>query len=101
LSDCELRAVIESVDGSVMVGFKEAGTVRGVDPQGRSLTTTETVSRMKQFLSDRGITIEWEGTDLPHVSARMPPSLDLVRELRGHPNVDYLEPNVPGSYAAR
>lgn len=97
LSDSQLRIEIERACGRVFVGFKEAQAARGVDAQGRSLTTQETVTRMKQYLIERGITVEW-AADLPHVTGTMPPRLELVRELRDHPNVDYLEPVFPGSW---
>src|SRR6266567_895822 len=71
LSDSELRIEIERACGRVFIGFKEADAVRGVDPQGRNLTTQETVTRMKQYLIERGITVQW-AADLPHVTARMP-----------------------------
>ena len=97
LSDAELRIEIDRACGRVFVGFKEEGSIRGVDPQGRSLTSAETVARMKSHLVEREITIEWAGIDLPHVSARMTARLELVTELRRHPNVDYLEPIFPGT----
>jgi len=95
LSDSELRIEIERACGRVFVGFKEAAAARGVDSQGRSLTTQETVTRMKQYLLERGFSVEW-AADLPHVTGRMSPRLELVGELRDHPNVDYLEPIFPG-----
>lgn len=88
---------IDRACGRVFVGFKEEGAIRGVDPQGRSLTSAETVARMTTYLGEREITIQWAGVDLPHVSARMSARLDLVTELRRHPNVDYLEPIFPGA----
>ena len=97
LSDAELRIEIERACGRVFIGFKEEGTLRGVDPQGRSVTGAETVARMKAYLAEREITIEWSAIDLPAVSARMPAQLTLVSEVRGHPNVDYLEPIFPGT----
>lgn len=97
LSDAELRIEIDMACGRVFVGFKEKGATRGVDPQGRSLTSAETFARMKVYLVERGITIDWAGIDLPHVSARMSARLALVTELRSHPNVDYLEPIFPGT----
>jgi hypothetical protein len=97
LSDAELRTEIDRACGRVFVGFKEEGATRGVDLQGRSLTSAETLARMKAHLTESDITIEWAAIDLPHVSARMSPSLALVTELRRHPNVDFLEPIFPGT----
>ena len=91
---------IRAANGRAFIGFKEAGQVRGVDPQGRVLTTAETVFRMKQFLKDQGIVFEVE-YDLPAVAARLPlaGNLDaLVRSLRANPNIDYVEPIFPGVY---
>jgi hypothetical protein len=101
LSDDELYAEVLGACGRVFVGFKEADAVRGVDPYGRNLTSAETVSAMKSFLLERGFTFEWIATDLPHLTARMPLSRRLVREVRHHPNVDYLEPLYPGTYLGR
>jgi hypothetical protein len=101
LSDDELYAEVLGACGHVFVGFKEAGAVRGVDPYGRNLTSAETVSAMKSFLLERGFTFEWIAIDLPHLSARMPLSRRLVREVRHHPNIDYLEPIYPGTYLGR
>ena len=101
LSDAELYAEVVGACGRVSVGFKEASAVRGVDPYGRNLTSAETVSSTKRYLIDRGFTFEWESTDLPHGSARMPLSRSLVSEVRGHPNIDYLEPIFPGVYLGR
>ena len=97
LSNSELRIEIARACGRVFVGFKEEGAARGVDPQGRSLTSPETFARMKAYLTDRAISIEWAGIDLPHVTARMPAQVELVAELRSHPNVDYVEPIFPGT----
>ena len=91
---------IRAANGRAFIGFKEAGQVRGVDPQGRVLTTAETVFRMKQFLKDQGIVFEVE-YDLPAVAARLPltANLDaLVLSLRTNPNIDYVEPIFPGVY---
>lgn len=96
LTNAELRDEVERACGRVFVGFKEAGAVRGVDPQGRNLTQASTVERMHAFLAERGIVLEFT-YDLPGVSARMPARLDLVEELRRHANVDYLEPIFPGT----
>ena len=101
LSDTQLRVEIGRACGHVFVGFKEAGAVRGVDPQGANLTSSETVSQMTRYLVDRGVTLEWQSANLPHVSGRMAPRLDLVRELRRHRNIDYLEPIFPGSFDVR
>lgn len=101
LSDSQLRVEIDRACGHVFVGFKEEGAARGVDAVGRSLTSAETVSRMKRFLTERGVRLEWASSDLPHVSARMDARLDLVVEIRHHPNVDNLEPIFPGTYNVR
>lgn len=101
LSDAELRSEIDRACGRVFVGFKEEGATRGVDLQGRSLTSVETVARMKVHLAERNITIEWAAIDLPQVSARMSPELALVTDLRRHPNVDFVEPLFSGTRLGR
>ena len=60
LSDTQLRVEIGRACGKVFVGFKESGAVRGVDPQGANLTSSETVSQMTRYLVDRGVTLEWQ-----------------------------------------
>jgi hypothetical protein len=97
-SDSELLAEIAKVDGRVGIGFKEAGMRRGVDPQGRNLTSAETTQSMKAFLLDRGITLIFQGGKMPAVGGRMPLRLELVTELRRHPNIDYVEPDIPGTF---
>jgi hypothetical protein len=37
------------------------------------------------------------GHEYDLIAGRMPVGLELVRELRHHPNVDYLEPIFPGT----
>lgn len=100
LSDAQLLTEIRLACGRVFVGVKEANAVRGVDPQGRNLTSTETVGRMKEYLAARGFQFEYE-YDLPFVAGVMPVRLALVRELRRHPNIDYLEPSFPGTWLGR
>lgn len=46
LSDAELAAVTGTYDNTVMIRFKEADAESGVDGQGRSITSEETVERM-------------------------------------------------------
>lgn len=102
LLDHTLQAVADSIraaNGRAFIGFKEAGQVRGVDPQGRVLTSSETVLRMKGVLKDRGIILEVEYDLIPAVAARLPLTTGLealVLELRANPNIDYVEPIVPG-----
>jgi len=101
LSDAQLYGEVVAACGRVFVGFKEASATRGVDQYGHNLTSAETISRTKRYLIDRGFTFEWESSDLPHASARMPLSRELVSEMRRHSNIDYLEPIFPGIYLGR
>ena len=90
---------VRAANGRVFIGFKEAGQVRGVDPQGRVLVSTETVFRMTSYLRDQGITIEIQYS-LPAVVGHIPLTNDLttvVRQLRSNPNIDYVEPIYPGT----
>lgn len=100
LSDAELTAVIADVDGEVLIGFKEADAVRGVDEQGRSVTSAETVERMKRWLTEQAITIIREWVLAPGVFAKMPADEALVSQLRDHDNIDQLEPNIVGEFPA-
>ena len=55
---------------------------------------------MQQYIRDAGTTVEYT-IHLPYVVARLPltPRLpELVAGLRSHPNVDYVEPVVPGTW---
>jgi hypothetical protein len=96
LTDEQLNVEISRACGRVLIGFKEAERARGVDETGLSLTSAETVLRMKQLLRQLDVTIEHE-YDLPAVSARLHPRGDLIVTLRHHPHVDYLEPVFPGT----
>ena len=100
LSDSALTSVIAEAGGRVGIGFKEAEAARGLDEDGRSTTSDSTVVRMKQWLRDQGIVITWESVLIPSVAATMQPEETLVSRVRHHPNIDYLEPVLPGSYAA-
>ncbi len=93
-----LAAAIRDADGRAMIGLKEAGQARGVDPQGRSLVSASTVARMQALLRERGLVVEATGGDLPYVAARFP-SADRaqVGALLAHPNVDYVEAVTPGT----
>jgi hypothetical protein len=97
LSDAALAAEVGRACGRVFIGFREAGQSRGVDEWGRVLTSAGTVARMRQLVRERGVVIEHEYDLIPAVAGRMPVGLELVRELRHHPNVDYLEPIFPGT----
>lgn len=95
LSDTDIAAVLADNDGRAFVGFKEADASRGVDELGQNLTSQETFDRMKQWLREQGVAITREFL-LPHVSATIEANTELVSRIRGHENVDYLEPILPG-----
>lgn len=97
LSETQLHGEIQRACGRVFLGFKEADASRGVDEQGRSITSAETVARMKSYVLERGFSMEHEYQLIPTVAGRIPTSLELVSELRSHPNVDTVEPIFPGS----
>jgi hypothetical protein len=97
-SDYQLQTEIARACGRVFIGFKEAGTVRGVDGTGRNLTSDATVDAMVQYLTDNGVTISNVALGMPYVSGTMPWSGSLVRKIRSHRNVDYLEPIFPGHF---
>src|SRR3982750_1357358 len=65
LTDAQLAVEVDRACGLVFIGLKEEGAARGVDPQGRSLTSAETVGHMKAELSARGIVIQGASSDLP------------------------------------
>lgn len=94
---------IRSAGGRAFIGFKEGSAARGVDAFGQPLVTEATVTRMKRYIRDQGITFEFEA-QLPYVVARLPVNhalTVLVTRLRTHPNVDYVEPVLRGTYSGR
>lgn len=94
-----LAAAIRDAGGRAMVGFKEAGQARGVDPQGRNLVSAETVARMQALLRECGLVIEATGGDLPYVVARFSSAeRTQVAALLAHPNADYVEAVTPSTY---
>lgn len=101
LSDEELTvAIANAARDIVFIGFKEADALRGVDEHGQVLCSEETEASMKAWLREQGIEITREPVFLPAVLARMPAKLEIVKRVRHHPNVDYLEPNTAGEYSA-
>lgn len=95
-----LTAEIARAEGRVSIGFKEAGAERGVDLRGNVLVSPAAVQRTKERLTELGIAVEHEYRLTPAVVARMPIKLEMVSVLRTHPNVDYLEPVLPGNWGA-
>lgn len=101
MSDEELtQAIAHATRDIVGIGFREADADRGVDENGRVLCSEETEAEMKAWLVEQGISIEREPLYLPAVWATMPADLDLVRQIRYHPNVDYMFPNTTGEYVS-
>lgn len=97
LSDADLAAVIGTYDDIVMIRFKEADAKSGVDEQGRNITSRETVERMKQWVREQGVTITREWILQPGVTGTMAGDAELVARLRGHENIDLVEPGgIPG-----
>lgn len=96
LSDAELAAVIADWRNVVSIRFKEAGAQSGVDEEGRSITSQETVARMKDWVREQGVTITREWITQPGVDGTMPGDAALVSRLRAHENVDLVEPSGPG-----
>jgi len=76
------------------IGIVEEGAVR--QPTGSPPTadvSEETIARVVTWLRDEGVT-EIRGPDgrLAYIYPRLPRSVDLVRRLRSHPNVETVEP---------
>ncbi|HET9983410.1 MAG TPA: hypothetical protein VFQ38_07475 [Longimicrobiales bacterium] len=97
LSPKALAVAINQEGGRAFVGFKEANATVGVDERGRVLVSAETVARMKEYLRGLGLEVlrEW---DKPFVVVRMNASESLVSALLSHPNIQYVEPIVPGKW---
>lgn len=98
LSDAALLREIARVDGQVFVGFKEAGSARGVDELGRSLTSEATSQATKRMLLGVGMTFTWQASTIPAVAGTIPLDRKLLALLRAHSNVDYIEPVTSGSF---
>ncbi len=94
-SDEELAAIVGIWDNLVSIGFKEAGAEKGTDKRGYSITSEETVDRMKQWVRDQGVTITYEAITVPAVFGTVPAEAELVGLLRSHENVDYFNPSGP------
>lgn len=91
---------LRAVGGRAFIGIKEADQKRGVDEQGRTLTSAQTSASVKRYLIDLGITFEYEYQLIPTVASRIPLTGDvatLLTRLRTHPNIDYVEPIFPGN----
>ena len=101
LSDRALFAQIVDVGGEVMIGFREAGALRGVSVTGQNVTRPETRARMTALLQEAGVQIRWQAQHTPAVAGVMPLDRALVTALRRHPNVDYLEPVGRGTLLGR
>lgn len=101
LSNEELAAVIEYWDNVVMIRFKEADALSGVDEQGKNVTSDETVERLKEWVREQGVTITSEWILHPGISGTMPGDPGLVSTLRAHENVDLVEPGgIVGEYTS-
>lgn len=98
LSDEQLHARIKAAKGRVFIGFKEAGAQRGVGPHGEILASRETVQRMRTYLTNLGVRLEYASASMPFVGAHVPDDFALIVILRQHENVDYIEPIFPGKF---
>lgn len=99
-SDVELTALIHDAQERAFIGFKEANADRGVDEKGRVLVSDETIEQMKAYVQTLGVTIRSNHDDAPYISATVPAKLSLISHIRNHPNIDYLEPIIPGERLA-
>lgn len=102
MSDSELTGAAVAANGRVAVGFKDPEARGGVDGRGRVLASSQSEEEGKRFLRERGLAFDVEFELLPAVSLTLPQGREeLVAEIRAHPNVDYIEPLVPGKRTAQ
>ena len=89
LTDYQLLDLIAESDGRVFIGFRDAFAIRpGLLPPPAG---PESVAAAKEFLRSWGVEIEREFTLIPGAVARMNPWIGVVRAVRYHPNVEYIE----------
>lgn len=101
LSAHEVAYLISIADeNGIAIGFKEAEQEYGVDAEGHVLTSAETVEAMTRWVQDQGVTIHREFLHLPGISGSMAADAERVRTIRGHGNIDYLVPDVTGTFLA-
>lgn len=91
MSDAELADSIAAHGGRAYIGFKEPGTLGGVDEWGRVLVTHAAAIEGKRAMRALGLAFEYESILAPTVVALIPRT--LVSVIRRHPLVDYLEPD--------
>jgi hypothetical protein len=96
MSDRELTERVAAGGGLVAIGFKEKGARGGVDDCGHVLVSDHTVKVAKEYLQSLGVKIKVESRYTPNVIAVINPS--LVAQLRKHPLIEYVEPDVYGTY---
>src|SRR6266550_4003670 len=96
MGDAELAAAIAKADGRVFIGFKDPRAAAGVDEQGHVLVSDSVVAGAKAWLRSLGVTIESEFPSA--VVALM--QVQLLREIRHNPVVEYVEPIFPGTFSA-
>lgn len=101
VSDADLAALIGTWGNIVMIGFKEAGTDGGVDDRGRNLVSAETSERMTEWLRQLGVVIVDEWILTPGVTGTLIPDPALVRQIREHENIDYVNPSGPGEFESQ
>lgn len=94
--DAALIAAVEESGGVVSIGFKDAGSRRGVGERGEVLASDTAVATARAFLRDLGVTIVYEFALIPAVIAKIDPS--LAPTIRRQPNVDYVEASTPGTF---
>jgi len=96
MTDEEMSAAVDAIDGRVIIGFKDPASAEGVDNRGRVLVSPGRVSEAKGMLKALGVTPLYEFKKIPAIAARIPGA--LVATIRGNALVDYVEPSSRGSW---
>lgn len=105
-SECSDEALAFQIhgpgDGVAFISFKEAGaSASKID--GQVVVSDETYEAMKEWVVSVGIEIrplhppELEH-EAPWVVVNMPMDMDVLRWVRSHPNVEFVEPNGPVNF---
>ncbi len=98
LSDDALAQAIVNGGGRVLIGLKAASKPAGVDAKGQSLVDSAALVSGKVALKQRGVQFLYEFRRQPAVIGSIQATRDVVASLRSDPFVDYIEPDVRGSF---
>lgn len=101
LPDASLAQAIIDGGGRVLIGLKSPSRAEGVNDRGESLVDSATLAIGKVRLKQRGVQFLYEFRRQPAVVGSVASTQTLVAALRADPYVDYIEPDVRGSFLSQ